>query len=98
MTVYVDALFEATPQGDTPLARQARRNGRRWCHMFADTLPELHAMADQLGLKRAWFQPGRSPELNHYDLVPSKRALAVRLGAQEISTLEYMRARRTEVR
>jgi hypothetical protein len=49
--------------------------------MYADTLEELHAMALRIGLKRSWFQP--SPTLNHYDLVPSKRILALRNGAQE---------------
>jgi hypothetical protein len=35
-------------------------------HMLADTLPELHAMADIVGLKRAWFQGNASTA--HYDL------------------------------
>ena len=52
-----------------------------WCHMFADTLAELHAMAGKIGLKRAWFQPKSRP---HYDLVSSKKALAIKNGAIEI--------------
>lgn len=53
-----------------------------YCHMLADELEELHAMATKLGLKRSWFQ--NSASAPHYDLAPSKRALAIQLGAQEI--------------
>jgi len=91
MTVYVDGLFTATPQGDTPLAQQARRNGNRWCHLTADTLDELHAMADKIGLRRAWFQSSHLLHHCHYDLVPSKRALAVRHGAVEVNSREHAR-------
>ena len=40
--------------------------GKHWSHLQADTAEELHAFAQKLGLKRAWFQtkPGR-PELDH---------------------------------
>jgi hypothetical protein len=51
--------------------------------MYADSLKELHAMAWKLGMPRSWFQA--DPDLPHYDLVPSKRAKAVRLGAVEHS-------------
>lgn len=49
--------------------------------MYADTLEELHKMADKIGLQRAWFQNHKS--LQHYDLTPSKRTLAVKAGAIE---------------
>lgn len=52
------------------------------CHMLADTTDELHAMADRMGLKRAWFQPKSFP---HYDLSQSKRKQAICLGAVEIT-------------
>lgn len=49
---------------------------KRWCHLATDeSLDELHAMAERLGLKREWFQD--KPNSPHYDLVPSKRALAL---------------------
>jgi hypothetical protein len=46
--------------------------------MIADTLVELHAMADLIGLKRAWFQPSSFP---HYDVSLTKRDEAIRNGA-----------------
>jgi hypothetical protein len=51
------------------------------CHMFADTLAELHAMADAIGMRRAWFQPLSFP---HYDVALGRRARAVALGAVEV--------------
>ena len=69
--IYVDDLvLHAT----SPLGR------REWCHMIADSLDELHAMASRIGMRPAWFQPRSFP---HYDLVASRRARAVRLGAIE---------------
>lgn len=57
----------------------------KMCHLLADSLEELHAMADRLGLKRAWFQPGSTP---HYDLCLSKRELAIQYGAIPIDRRE----------
>lgn len=70
MTVYVDDM--------------AASFGRmRMCHMIADTLEELHTMADRLELQRNWFQRSRSGP--HYDLSKTKRAEAIAFGAREIS-------------
>jgi len=53
------------------------------CHMMSDTsLKELHDFAQQLGLKRSWFQNGSAP---HYDLSKTKRREAIALGATELS-------------
>jgi hypothetical protein len=46
---------------------------------------ELHAFAEKIGLKRYWFQGGRLP---HYDLVKSKRDLAVKHGAIEMTDIQ----------
>lgn len=93
MAVYVDELRTIRPADSKP---QAQRNGDRWCHMTADSEQELHEFAARLGLKRTWYQVGGRKVwhwyLSHYDLVPSKRALAVRYGAREVS-LEEMAAR-----
>jgi len=52
------------------------------CHMVADSLDELHAMADKIGVARRWFQDRDG--MPHYDVCLAKRALAVRAGAIEI--------------
>jgi hypothetical protein len=57
------------------------------CHMLADTDDELHAMADLIGVARKWHQAPPRHE-SHYDIALSKRALAVRHGAREITWLE----------
>lgn len=70
MSVYVD--------------RSQYRYGRMvMCHMVADTLDELHAMADRIGIARRWFQDHSLP---HYDICKSKRAIAVAFGAVELLT------------
>ncbi len=68
-----------------PMVNQGKRIGRAgpwWCHLIADTLDELHAMADRVGLLRSWFQKdGSTP---HYDIGSERiRALAVEAGAVE---------------
>src|SRR6266498_265731 len=68
----------------------ARRYGNRWCHMMTDgSKEELHAFAAKLGLSRASFQEHAT--LWHYDLVPSKRQQALRLGAQEVRAEEWLK-------
>lgn len=54
----------------------------KMCHMVADTVEELHIMADKIGVKRKWFQGSKRP---HYDICIRKRNLAIRLGAIEVS-------------
>jgi Protein of unknown function (DUF4031) len=49
-------------------------------HMLADTLEELHAMADCIGIQRKWFQPKSTP---HYDICQEKKRLALAAGAIE---------------
>ena len=75
MGVYVDQ------------ARIPYRGRMRMSHMVADTLEELHAMADQLGLKREWFQTSQSG-VPHYDLCEANRLKAVRLGAKLVTRRE----------
>lgn len=54
------------------------------CHMAADTTEELLEMADTIGVKRKWIQyPGTPKE--HFDICLSKRAIAVRNGAKEVT-------------
>lgn len=80
MAVYVDEIRDYT--------RVAKMRGLRhthWCHLTADTEQELHAFATRLGLRRSWFQKKSETDYRwHYDIVPSKRAHALRLGAVEV--------------
>lgn len=66
MTIYVDSLNAwGWRYGDS-------------CHMMSDVSDEeLHLFAEQLGLRRGYFQG------DHYDLTTKKRELAVRNGAVE---------------
>lgn len=61
------------------------------CHMFADTIAELHAMADAIGMKREWYQPFSFP---HYDVAKGRRARAVKLGAIEVTRREGYEVRK----
>lgn len=58
------------------------------CHMVADTLDELHAMAARLGLRREWFQGDASTP--HYDLSLERRAQALEFGAVEVDRRELV--------
>ncbi len=57
--------------------------GERWAHLMADTLPELHAMAQQLGIPRRAFQ--NRPSGVHYDVPAPLREQAIARGVQAIS-------------
>jgi len=58
--------------------------GKKWCHLVADDIQELHDFAVKLGLKREWFQNHRIQP--HYDITVSKREKAIKLGAISIET------------
>jgi hypothetical protein len=60
-----------------------------WCHMVSDeSVEELHEFAARIGLKRKSFQSTSRP---HYDLRPSKRRLAVSMGAQEVGMRDLVK-------
>ncbi len=62
---------------------RARFRGMIMCHMVADTLDELHAMADGIGMARRWFQNKAGKP--HYDIPLDLRERAIALGAIEIN-------------
>ena len=73
--IYIDSLKACTP-----------KKGWRWtssCHMFADSVEELHEFASKIGMNRTWFQAKKLP---HYDLTANRRQLALRMGAVEVDT------------
>lgn len=76
MSVYVDDLKKY------PTTFRLFKNGS--CHMYADTLEELHEMAVLIGMKRSWFQSNGT--LPHYDLVKQRRDAAVVAGAVDTDT------------
>ena len=67
----------------TYVDREKNSYGRmKMCHLFADSLEELHDMAlNKLHLHRSWFQEEKTP---HYDICQAKRKIAVAKGAIEI--------------
>ncbi len=79
MAVYVDDLWSCL--------KIHRWRSSSACHMFADTREELCDMALAIGLAQRYIQEkvGRPP---HFDLFPSKRKLAVKAGAVELSCSE----------
>jgi hypothetical protein len=76
MTVYVDDV-------ELPFRSMIM------CHLWADTLVELFAMADQIGVDRKWLQGHptlslpqfRKASWVHFDIALSKKALAIKAGA-----------------
>jgi len=70
MTVYVDDAVHLW-------------RGRRWAHLMADTLDELHGMAQRLDIPRRAFQNKTSGA--HYDVPSELRERAIELGATAIS-------------
>lgn len=70
MTVYVDDAVTLW-------------RGRRWAHLMADTLDELHDFAARLGMPRRAFQDKTSGA--HYDVTAELREQAIALGAMAIT-------------
>lgn len=89
MTVYVDELrANMTGSASFPF--------KKYCHLTADTLEELHTMADRIGLDRSWFQNDKQHP--HYDLTSSKRAQAIQCGAEFMSGMDQAKRRVTKWR
>ena len=85
MTILVDDLITYSAEMTRGLP------GRRWCHMVSDiSEEELHAFAKRIGLKREWAQLRPTASTAHYDLTPSRRLRARRLGAVEVTSRELV--------
>lgn len=68
MTVYVDDVRHSF--------------GRMvMCHLWADTLDELYAMVDRIGVQRKWLQQPPKASWVHFDISLGKKALAIEAGA-----------------
>jgi hypothetical protein len=68
VAVYVDAAIW-------------RWAGRRWCHLMADDMEELHGFAARLGIHRSSYQGPPKTSAPHYDITGFERDRALRLGA-----------------
>lgn len=53
------------------------------CHLWADSMSELFAMVDTIGVQRKWLQQPPKASWVHFDISKGKRALAVAAGAIE---------------
>ena len=51
------------------------------CHMWADTLDELLAMADRIGVARRWLQQPPKASWVHFDVSLAMKAKAIEAGA-----------------
>jgi len=71
MTTYVDAAIHRRPNGR-----------KKYCHLTADSVDELHDFALSIGVKKCWFEKSRKG-VPHYDLSEEWRAVAVSRGARE---------------
>lgn len=79
MSVYVDNM-------EAPYGRMIM------CHMIADTTAELLDMAKKIGISPIWLQhPGTNKE--HFDICLSKKRLAIKLGAKEVTQKELTKLR-----
>ncbi|NEV79292.1 DUF4031 domain-containing protein [Rhodopseudomonas sp. BR0C11] len=68
MTVYVDNV--------------RHRYGRMvMCHMWADSIDELMAMVDRIGVQRKWLQVPPQASWMHFDISLAKKAEAIKAGA-----------------
>ena len=57
------------------------------CHMVADTLDEMHEMAEKVGVRQYYQQHAKYP---HYDICQSKRTQALVLGAHSVRRRELL--------
>jgi hypothetical protein len=75
MAVYVDRLVDYSwHRGPS-------------CHLIADSVEELVAFAEGIGLRREWIQPRSSP---HFDLTAAGRDAAIEHGAIPLSNREFV--------
>ena len=66
-----------------------KKNGRKkYCHMIAETVIELHRVAAEIGVGRHFFHS--SARIPHYDLSEEWRTKALQHGAIEISSRELV--------
>jgi uncharacterized protein DUF4031 len=64
--------------------------GRKWCHLLADDIDELHRFAFSLGVRQSSYQGPPRTSKPHYDLTAWERAIALKRGAIACSRAEIV--------
>lgn len=61
-----------------------------WCHLVADTIPNLHEFAKKVGLKRHMFSNKRGKNQPHYDVKEKMIQKCIDGGANQVSSKEIV--------
>lgn len=77
MSVYIDPIMSTLKSRQWPYTRG--------CHLFADSISELHIFANLIGLKKSWFQ--NRIDMPHYDLTSGMRKKAIQYGAVDVTAV-----------
>jgi len=64
--------------------------GRKWCHLMADDIDELHGFAFRLGLQLSSYQGPPKTAAPHYDITGFERDRAIRMGANPVGRREIV--------
>ena len=56
-------------------------HGRKWCHLLADDIDELHRFANAISLHRISYQGPPKTNNPHYDITGFERSRAIARGA-----------------
>lgn len=93
--IFVDETFTAISK-DRRAAFVGTRTGHQWCHCWSgrpgpEGLEELQRFGAMLGLKQSWIQLNST--VPHWDLTPTKRRFALRIGAREMSLRTWFKYR-----
>lgn len=73
--------------------REYRYKGMVMSHMVADSLEELHQIAELLGIRKYFQNKENKP---HYDVCRAYKIKAINLGAKEIDDRDIVRILRGE--
>lgn len=86
MAVYVDDMYKY---------RLGEYRNMKMSHLIADTTEELFNMVDKIGVQRKWIQD-KGTEYEHFDICLSKRELAVKNGATEVTMRQLLKIRQNK--
>ena len=64
------------------------KNG--WSHLVADSIPNLHQFAKNMGVKKCWYENKRGKKQPHYDIKAKKVDIAIKNGAIQSTSKEIL--------